>query len=391
MRRQIRFAGILAGLCSSVLVYSVDVLGQQGASSTPRVATPGGMSQHVPSQAVPNDQAAPPVPAVAPRLSFAADFRLRYESNVADADRRNHDRVAIRGRARAIYNASRRLAVGAQIATGDADDPNSADVTLSNFDDDLEVSLDQLYARVNFGELQVSAGKIPQPLIRTDLLWDSDVSPQGVSAMYTAPFAGPGSLKTTALYFIVDESLTGRNSDMAGIQLALSYPVSTAWRYEFAAGYYDYSLRSLLGADAGDLRSNGIDATGNYVSDFNLLNVISTLTYQRPGTRWLMRATGDYVRNFGSAPPADSAYGADVLVGRLIRMNDWRCGYGYAVADTDAVLAAFSHDNTTIATNYRQHSAVLDYQLSSSIVFNTTLYRYRPKHVGESRPENTDP
>jgi len=56
-----------------------------------------------------------------------------------------------------------------------------------------------------------------------------------------------------------------------------------------------------------------------------------------------------------------------------------------------AVLAAFSDDNTTIATKYRQHSAVLDYQLSSNIVFNATLYRYRPKHVGESCAEDTDP
>ena len=55
MRRQIRFAGILAGLWSSVLVCSVDVLGQQAVSSMPRVATPGSMGQQVLSQAVPND------------------------------------------------------------------------------------------------------------------------------------------------------------------------------------------------------------------------------------------------------------------------------------------------------------------------------------------------
>ena len=44
------------------------------------------------------------------------------------------------------------------------------------------------------------------------------------------------------------------------------------------------------------------------------------------------------------------------------------------------MLAAFSHDNTTIATNYRQHSAALDYQLASKVFVNATLYRYRPKN-----------
>ncbi|MBK6718380.1 MAG: hypothetical protein IPG62_00525 [Sphingomonadales bacterium] len=42
-------------------------------------------------------------------------------------------------------------------------------------------------------------------------------------------------------------------------------------------------------------------------------------------------------------------------------MHDWRFGCGYAETGVDAVLAAFSHDNTDLATNYRQHTLLVDY------------------------------
>ena len=37
-----------------------------------------------------------------------------------------------------------------------------------------------------------------------------------------------------------------------------------------------------------------------------------------------------------------------------------------------------STDNTTIATNYRQHALFVDYGLTDGIVLDATLYRYRP-------------
>ena len=66
------------------------------------------------------------------------------------------------------------------------------------------------------------------------------------------------------------------------------------------------------------------------------------------------------------------------MAGRANQQGDWRFSYGYSVAEVDAVLAAFSHDNTTIATNYRQHSLAIDYVLLKNLVLDATLYRYRP-------------
>jgi hypothetical protein len=320
--------------------------------------------------------AAPAVSGEPSRLSLSGDMRVRYESNFGIAGARDRDRGVLRARLRAAYAVNDWLTVGGQIATGDPDDPNSTDMTLSNFDDDLQVSLDQAYIRLTPGDLQVHLGKIPQPFVRTELVWDGDVSPQGASAAYSADLGGV-KVKATGLYFMVDESVAGPDSRMIGGQLSMQTP-SAPIQAELAVGYYDYSLRSLAGGDAGDFRSN-LFAGGRYLSDFNLLDVIAALTWNGLGEKWPVRLVGDYVHNYGAVTDADTGFGVDLLVGRASKPGDWRFTYGYAEAEADAVLAAFGHDNTNIGTNYMQHTLAIDFVPQHNLVLNATYYRYRQK------------
>lgn len=324
------------------------------------------------------------------RLDLSGDFRLRYEANWSDTDARDRGRVALRARLRGNYRFTDFLTVGGQLATGDPDDPNSTDLILSNFDDDAMVSLDQAYARLKFGGLTLYGGKIPQVFSRTDLVWDGDVSPQGVSATYTLPLATRTRIDARALYFLIDESVAGPDSDMVGGQLTLSSEIGRDWQLELAAGYFDYTLLSIGGTDAGDFRSNLIGADGRYLSDFNLFDAIGSLTYAGLGERWPIRIAGDYVQNFGARTSADAGYSVDLALGRGSDRGDWRIGYGFAVAQTDAVFAAFSHDNLGIGTNYRLHSLAIDYLPYDNIVLNATLYHYRPENSVDAGINNPD-
>jgi hypothetical protein len=319
-----------------------------------------------------------PPASVPSKLTINGDFRLRYESNFGDADARNRDRGVLRARLRAAYAVNKWLTVGGQLSTGDADDPNSTDITLSNFDDDLDVSLDQVYAKFALGNLTLYGGKIPQPFVRTELVWDGDVSPQGVSASYKFNLGGGASLKANGLYFLIDESVAGKNSDMIGGQIALETSPSAPLKFELAAGYYDYQLGSTAGGDTGDFRTNRFLA-GRYLSDFDLLDVIAAVQYNGIGEAWPVRLVGDYVHNFGATAGDDSGFGVDLLVGRASKKGDLRFGYGYAQTGVDAVFAAFSQDNTNIGTNYRQHSLSVDFVPIDNLILNATFYRYRPK------------
>ena len=341
--------------------------------------------------AAPAAIAKPPVSAgtgvAAQRLQFGGDVRLRYEDNSGADGLRGRSRGAIRARLRASWAATDWLKVGAELATGDPDDPNSSDVTLSEFNDDLQVSLDQAYVQATLGTLVVTGGKFANPFLRTDLVWDADVHPEGIAFAWRPALGASRPLRIAALYSPVDERASGPDSTLAGAQLRLEAPLGGTRRGELAIGWYDYDLDSLAGGDAGDFRSNRLASDGrHYASDFRLLDAMATASFGAVDSRWPLRLTADYVRNLGATGGDDSGWSVDVTLGDSARAHGWRIGYGFAASERDAVFAAFSHDNLDLATNYLQHSLVLDYAPAPNLLLNATLYHYRPWRAADLLP-----
>lgn len=312
------------------------------------------------------------------RLKVSGDFRVRGQADWSDDDGKNRGSMQVRGRLGATFAVNDRVTVGARLATGDSDDPNSTDVQLSNWLDDLEASLDMAYLQFNFDQLTLYGGKMPQPFVRTDLVWDGDVNPQGLAATWKQPLAGGGALRANALAFIVDESAGGSDSTMLGAQLGYDSPWMGNWKFDSNLAYYHYDLGSIAGADSGDFRSNLLDANGQYLSDFHLANVLFGVTYAGLGDEWPLRLNVDHVRNTGAATDADTGYSAELSLGKAAVPGDWRFAYGYSMAQTDAVLAAFSHDNIGIGTNYRLHALTVDYVPLPKTMLSLYWYHYRP-------------
>lgn len=329
---------------------------------------------HAPAAAAPSPPAAafPAAAVEAPRLQVSGDLRLRAQSDHFD----DTDQLSgqFRGRLAATYAINDRVTIGGRLATGDPDNPRSTDVQLSNWNDDLEVSLDMAYARIDLGNLQLYAGKFPQPFVRTDLVWDGDVNPQGAAASYRLPTGGGGAVRATGLFFPVDVGAGRSDSTMAGLQLGYDSAGRSGFGYAVSGGYYDYSLGQPA---ARHLRSNRVDASGAYLSDYRLLNLTALLEWQGANEAWPVRVVGDYVRNLGAIDDQDTGYELTASVGRA-SPGHWRLSYGYARTDVDAVLAAFSHDNISIATNYRLHTMSVDYGLTPNTSIGGIWYRFRP-------------
>jgi hypothetical protein len=326
-----------------------------------------------------------------PKLTLTGDFRLRYEGNWSSQTTPARDRGVLRARLGGRYELMDWLTVGARLATGDPDDPNSTDITLSDFADDLSATLDQAYLQVHRGKLDVYGGKIPNPFTRTELVWDGDVNPEGVGGSWSTPLAGGSIARISGLYFLVNEQAAGPDSKMSGVQLGLGSLEWQGWGFDLAAAYYDYELAGIVGADAGDTRTNLLAPGGTqYLSDFNLFDVVGSATYSTANPAWPLKVLGNFVRNSGAATDADTGYSVDFSIGRASQQDDLRFTYGYSVAETDAVLAAFSHDNTSLGTNYRQHTLALDYVAWRNVVLNGSWYHYRLDDVGTGSVEWLD-
>lgn len=313
-------------------------------------------------------------------FDVGGDIRVRYEDNFGEEKVRNRARGVIRARLRAGYAVDDWLSVGGQLVTGDPDDPNSSDLGLGNFDDDFDFSLDQAYVQARFGRLTLLAGKFVNPVERTEMVWDGDVNPQGLGASYRLPLGTRSAIRLNGLFFLIDERTGGPDSAMLGGQAAFTTKLGDTLQLGLSGAYYDYRLHSLAGGDAGDFRSNLLAPGGlAYLSDFNLVNAIASAAYTGLGERWPVTLTGDYVRNLGAATDADTGHSGAVTIGRTARRGDLRFGYSYMSVDTDAVFAAFSHDNLNLATNYVMHGLSGDYVVFDRMILNATYYRYRVK------------
>src|SRR5262245_133727 len=315
-----------------------------------------------------------PTPAA---LRFNGDFRVRYEHNT-DVPAALRAREVVRFRLGATYALQEDITVRARIATGDPDDPNSTDVTLTSFVNDLAFTLDLAsveFTRPRFGAF---AGKFTNPFLTTEMVWDGDVNPQGAGGRLKFGKAPGVTTNLTAMYFIVDQRQGDSTSDMGGAQLAVNAAAGKNWRVQGAAAYYNYRMSSLASASvSGDVRGNRLAPGGAvYLSDFNLIDGLVILDYARSGTRFPLRFVGEYVKNDG-ASDLNTGFSGDVYVGKTGSKGDIRARYGYAAVETDAILAAFAHDNTTIGTNSDTHTLSFDMTPRANTLLTATLYYYR--------------
>jgi hypothetical protein len=295
----------------------------------------------------------------------------------------------LRVRAGARYALSDSLTFGTRISVQQSGRLLGVSETVSNLADSTELRLDHAYLRFKQDELTVYAGRFPNPFFRTalQLVWDNSFIPQGAAASYQLISAAddhPG-LEVTALHYPLEEWV-GRNSALSGLQWVLEQG-SDGPQYQLGIGYFDYELKGEPDLGHEDFRGNVVAPGRGFVSDFKLLDLIGDVVCEPFGERWPLQVVANYVRNLGAAAGAGTAYAADAYLGRLGRSRDWRFNYAYARVETDAVFVAFSHNDITIASNYRWHSLGLEYLLSENVVVSGIWYRYRP---GDPREAGSD-
>lgn len=310
--------------------------------------------------------------------SISGDLRVRNQLDTSDERAPDRDRAQIRARLGATYRLNDWLRAGARAVTGDPDDPRTSDAQLQTWNNDLQVSLDLAYLQMDLGQTTVFAGKFPQIFARTDLVWDGDVTLSGLGASYKKTLESGSSLRTAGALFMIDEQALGSDSRMTGFQIGYDSPANDPLRLDLSASFYQYELGSIANADKLDFRTNLRRPDGRYASDYHLGDLIVGATWQRPGSRWPIRVVADYAKNFGAESGRNEAYGVDMVVGRASNAGDVRLSYGYSQTKVDAVLAAFSHDNIGIGTNYRLHALTIDYTPTAHTQVTGIWYHYRP-------------
>ncbi|MFA6113750.1 MAG: putative porin [Sphingomonas sp.] len=346
------------------------------------------------------------------RISLSGDFRLRHQSEFyADGNFNQFpdinainaaggvnntsfpllnstvDRKRIQYRARIGVDAqlSKHVRVGFRVASGDDNGPVSTDATFGDYFRKDGLYIDRAFISVKpVDQLELTGGRMPNPFVSTDLVWDQDINPEGValSAHYdfgddlmgltvfgtggAFPLQERGGGKANRWLYAGQAGFSVAPADDVAIKLAGAY-------YDFqnvqgekdkpASRANDFTAPPFLakGNSIFNIRNDGLTSLAGLASRFELLDVTGSLSYTGFGPI-RVALTGDYVRNLGynraeiaarrigepgSVPSGNTGFQARLDVGHpdLTKFGDWQVSAAYKRIETDAVLDIFTDND----------------------------------------------
>lgn len=334
------------------------------------------------------------------RISWDGDFRARYQrdsfpiGNTLPAqynpaglnlignttDTHNYMRIQVHMGMKA--KVSEYTFAAFRLSTGTTSNPVSTNQTMGNGFNKSSIVLDRAYMQSSpYYWMALSAGKMPNPWLSTDLVWDSDVNFEGVAAQLKPRFGEEWSGFLTAGAFpfqdIQRSDIVLANSKwLYGTQLSAKWTALNSSTAQFGVALYDF--RNVEGTPNATVGSHFYDNTAaqsmqkgnslmnvNAIGDPAIYGIASKFRELNYTARMDWAAfdpvhvvlSGDYVRNLGfnadeiaqrtgqAAPtPKITGYQAMLAIGypQIRQQGDWQANVAYKYLERDAVLDALT-------------------------------------------------
>jgi hypothetical protein len=302
--------------------------------------------------------------------------------------------------------------VGARLSTGSMDDPVSSNETLGDSFTRDTLAMDAAYLKWKFKpntpkwgmipQVAVTGGKFANPFFYTDLVWDKDVSFEGIAMTFESdtllenPFKG---FITLGVFPVQELELSARDKWLLGAQLGVKYESPLGLSAKVAASYYGFKRTTgeffndpsgtfsndtdpifrQTGNALFDINTDATKETWALAGDYRLINYTAELDY----ARWFpvhIILSGDYVKNVGfdskavaermnmsDYPDETKGYQAGITVGYPVPrgFGEWNVSLAYKYLGADAVMDAFADSDFWLGgTNARGWTLGWQYGLS---------------------------
>jgi len=327
------------------------------------------------------------------RFGFGGDIRVRYQGECYDCENALllnpsdpsalmntqvcRHRGLVRARLCLKAESSRQLELGFRLATGNDDNPVSTNETFGNYFMSDGVAFDLAFLKWSpLPFFSLWGGRIPNPWFYTDLLWDPDLSFEGLAVTARIPLSGSFGLYLTGGAFPLQEvEFSRKDKWLFGGQAGFRWNLFQGVSAKVGVAYYDY--QNVTGVVNDPLRPNETDWTGPLyqqkgntlmdidpstgittalAADYNLLDVTAELDIDVFAPIRVV-LIGNYVQNLGYDPVAvalrsgagstctpTQGYKVGVTAGsrEIIRLASWQVYFYYRGLEADAVLDAFN-------------------------------------------------
>lgn len=388
-------------------------------------------------------------------IKISGDFRARYQTDIYPSDNPdlvffdinkvndaggvtaagrdaflntvdNRNRLRARARLKVEAEPAVGFKVGFRLVTGNDSEPTSANQTFNTFSGKWDSNFDLAYIQYknSSDSLKLTGGKISNPFFHTDLVWDSDVTLDGIAATWHPlrkedfelpafdPYIKIGAFTLQEILEPVElpgdtfEPLTD-GKWLYAFQIGSKFQINRSNLLDVGLAYYHYD--NVVGIDNGvNQNTNNVTASPFYqfgntlqniivtdgfgdpenelfalASEFELINL--TGRYEYLGFRkHKLGATADYVINnaFDSnevadrigvgfdVPERDIGYqiGFDFGTKSFMFFGDWRASFKYRYLEGDAVLDAFADSDFLVGgTNAKGYILKGDMVISNKV------------------------
>ena len=296
-------------------------------------------------------------------LKFKGDLRLRTQYETQGEDSRLRERI--RFRLGASKELSEQTTVKFGFATG-SDDLRSTNQTFDNTFETPDIRFDYAYIDQKLSnQLSLRAGKMKNPIWKpSDLLWDSDINPNGVSFQYKK-----AHYNITSALLILEENVNSTNKDpiMAVIQPQIKWNLTPAIQIKNAIGLY--LTQHVKGVSLNHTAETNTGATTALPNEFApiVLSAQADLTDQL-GLE-LLRPFGELViNNNADSNNRGGLIGLTVGNKKVKQFGSWQSKIIYRYIEADAWLDMLpDSDAYGGATNTKGLELILKYGLSKNI------------------------
>ena len=266
------------------------------------------------------------------------DFRFRYQYQDTDESGvKSRDRWRIRWRFGLETQVNENWKTGFRLSSGGGD-PRSRNLTMTDTFDTSNVQLDLAYAQFDPNEYwSLAAGKFKNPLWKTkDLLWDSDITPEGIGVKFLNYKINQFELFVTPAFYVLEEFKSDTSDPWLGlIQAGAKTKLSDNLYLKFAGAFY--SFQDLKGNSFKySSETNSTDADGNFKYDYDAFGVDAELGIKLSGPVPFVGVFGQYVDSDVSRN--DVGYLAGFKFGhkKVKKFGQWQVKYNYRRLEQDA-------------------------------------------------------
>lgn len=318
------------------------------------------------------------------RIHFKGDLRVRYESKETDY----YD-----GSESNKYLGRYRLRLGSHIDITDHiqfeigmrsgfANPTSGNQTFVEANKDTEALSDYFFQSLRFNILAVDytsgnstlkVGRAPYMIyrpIKSQLVWDNDVSLNGINYNYEddSKIINLGLNQPS----LEEAAVSKDDVNLFFAQYVQKTKLDKAHLNVGAGVYYYDGLKgntTLFGKGMG----NTLDANGLYANDYNILEGFAELKFKDVfGMPLSMAASVAY-----NTAADDNNFGYDlgIQLGKAKKVGDWQVKYSYTDIQEDAVFGAYSDsDNFGGGTAAKGHAIRTKYQFGKNTYLAATLF-----------------